>query len=343
MHDPLPTLASLAARAGSLLPLAASLLLACGDDAPRATPDAATEDAAADATGEDASAGETWDDCPAAGEHVADAAWTETFTHAEDLILCATVGENNDGSPIGDVFRNKLMLRLPRGTYRLPSEDGVYDYTLPLCAKTSRAGAPAGIAGAGSVEKEDASIVALQPMVAGSARMIVYDTDRVFEFCVSGEDCTLEAGGPDMRFIGGTCAPSEDNWTTPKPGVFVREKLTVVFEGGELTFDVVTITGSENPDIIGLYPVAGPLLSVAGTYEGTAVVTNNYWEMAYAATHHAFGKYFGVVLPEPIGDTCAIEVGEATGGGAEAPYAIHRLNCDFERIGELEYQSHSVE
>ena len=71
---------------------------------------------------------------------------------------------------------------------------------------------------------------------------------------------------------------------------------------------------------------------------GTAIDTNNYWEMAYWAAHHVFGQYFGVVLPTPVSDTCALEVAE--GVFSDPPsYTVYRLDCGFERIGELTFES----
>jgi hypothetical protein len=56
--------------------------------------------------------------------------------------------------------------------------------------------------------------------------------------------------------------------------------------------------------------------------------------MAYEAAHHVFGQYFGVILPTPDGDTCALEVAQDVGSDPPS-FAVHRLDCDFARIGEL--------
>lgn len=334
-------------RALVLTTLAASTLttlLGCDDSKPQARPDAGIEDGGGDGATGDAAVGETWEGCPTADDHVADPTWTEAFTLASDLVTCTSVGENNDATPIGDVFRKKLMLRLPAGSYRLPSDDGTAAYTLPLCLKQAKGAAPTGIDGAGTITKDGDFTTALQPLTAGGARMTASEfwETNTYEVCLTGDDCSLEEGGADMRTMGGACAPDETPWNTPKPGVFRRTDLTVKFEGGELTFDVVTIVGSGDPDLIGLYPAAGPLLSVKGEYEGTPIETSNYWEMAYSAAHHVFGQYFGVVLPEPSGDTCALEVTDVDPFAEDRTYAIYRLDCDFERIGELTYESHTT-
>lgn len=281
---------------------------------------------------------EDWTGCPTAAEHVADPTWTTTFVETDDLVLCTTPSENNDASPIAEVFREKLMLRLPGGTYRLPDEETSGAYALPLCTRTAPGAAAQGIAGAGSVTREG-SIIASQPLAIGEARMSIYDLEfgKAFQVCVDGDDCDLDEGR-NVRSLGSECAPDASAWATPRPEVFNRRRLTVAFEGGELTFDVVTIVGSDNPDIIGLYPVAGPLLSVEGNFEGTTIDTSNYWEMSYWAAHHVFGQYFGVLLPTPNGDTCGLEVAE--GVFADPPsYTVYRLDCDFERIGELAFES----
>ena len=195
-----------------------------------------------------------------------------------------------------------------------------------------------GIDGPGSVSREG-SIIATQPLAIGDARMSIYDlaAGKTLEVCVDGDGCSLDEG-TGLRLMGADCQSDASAWATPRPVVFRRRRLTVAFEGGELTFDVVTIVGSDNPDIIGLYPVAGPLLSVEGNFRGTAIDTNNYWEMAYWAAHHGFGQYFGVVLPTPVSDTCALEVAE--GVFSDPPsYTVYRLDCDFERIGELTFES----
>ena len=281
---------------------------------------------------------EDWIGCPTAAEHVADQSWTTTFVEAEDLVLCTTPNENNDASPIADVFRRKLMLRLPAGTYRLPDEETSGAYTLPLCTRTELGGDALGIDGAGSITREG-SIIATQPLVIGEARLSIYGLafGKALDVCVDGDDCDLNEGR-NVRTMGFECVPDASRWATPRPDVFRRRKLTIAFEGGELTFDVVTIVGSEDPDVIGLYPVAGPLLSVEGNFEGTAIDTSNYWEMSYWAAHHVFGQYFGVLLPTPNGDTCGIEVAE--GVFADPPsYTVYRLDCGFERIGELTFES----
>ncbi|MBK7777076.1 MAG: hypothetical protein IPI43_23615 [Sandaracinaceae bacterium] len=281
---------------------------------------------------------EDWTGCPTAAEHVADPSWNTTFVEAEDLVLCTVAGENNSASPIAEVFRQKLMLRLPAGTYRLPNEETSGAYTLPLCTRSEPGGAAQGIDGPGSVSREG-SIIATQPLAIGDARMSIYDlaAGKTLEVCVDGDGCSLDEG-TGVRLMGADCQPDASAWATPRPDVFRRRRLTVAFEGGELTFDVVTIVGSDNPDIIGLYPVAGPLLSVEGNFNGAAIDTNNYWEMSYWAAHHVFGQYFGVVLPSPDGDTCALEVAE--GVFSEPPsYTVYRLDCDFERIGELAFES----
>lgn len=283
---------------------------------------------------------EDWTGCPTADEHVADPTWTTTFVTAEDLVLCTAVRENNDASPISEVFRQKLMLRLPAGSYRLPDEETSAPYTLPLCTRSEGVGAAAGISGPGTVSRE-AAVIATQPLAIGAAQMATYDlaSAPTFSVCVTGDGCDL-GEGVGVRYMGADCQPDASAWAQPRREVFVRRALTVTFEGGALTFDVVTIVGSEDPDIIGLYPVAGPLLSVQGQYEGVTVDTANYWEMAYWATHHVFGQYFGVVLPTPVGDTCALEVAQAV---FEDPptYTVYRLDCDFERLGELAFETAS--
>ncbi len=314
--------ARLLARALGHSALVSLLLAGCGDGDPPIDPPPE----------------EDWSGCPTAQDHVADPAWTTTFVEAEDLVVCTTPSENNDARPIAEVFRQKLMLRLPAGTYRLPDEEESGPYTLPLCTRTEQGGAAQGIDVTGTITREG-SIVATLPLIIGEARMSIYDVaaGKTLEVCVDRDDCSFDEGR-NVRVMGSACEPDASAWDTPRPEVFRRRNLTVAFEGGELTFDVVTIVGSEDGDIIGLYPVAGPLLSVQGTFEGTTISTSNYWEMAYWAAHHVFGQYFGVVLPSPVGDTCALEVAE--GVFAEPPsYTVYRLDCDFERIGELAFES----
>lgn len=285
-----------------------------------------------------------WANCPTAEDHEADESWTTTFEEPEDLVLCTTTRENNDATPIAEVFRHKLMLRLPAGTYRLPDEETSGAYALPLCTRTEHGGEAHGIAGPGTITREG-SIIANLPLAIGEARMAIYDLSvgKALEVCVDGDDCDLQSGeGADIRLLGAECMPDEANWDTPRPDVFRRRRLTIAFDGGELTFDVVTIVGSEDSDIIGLYPVAGPLLSVTGDYNGTAFEVRSYWNMAYWAAHHVFGQYFGVMLPTPDGETCGLEVAE--GVFADPPsYTVYRLDCDYERLGELAFESSSSE
>jgi hypothetical protein len=278
---------------------------------------------------------EDWTGCPEASDHVADPGWTTTFVEARDLVRCTQPPENNDGRPIAGAFAQKLMLRLPAGTYRLPDTDGTSPYTLPLCTRRAKDGAAEGITGTGTITR-DGFITATQPLAIGTGHLSVFDLagGPTFEVCVFGDACDGDDSAP-KRFMGAVCDADTTPWDTPRPQVFRRTDLTVDFDGGSLTFDVVTIVGSENPDIIGIYPIAGPLLSVRGSFNGIVVDTSDYWEMAYEAAHHVFGQYFGVVLPTPDGDTCALEVAQAV--GVDPPeFTVHRLDCDFARIGELD-------
>ena len=116
---------------------------------------------------------EDWTGCPTADDHVADASWTTTFEEADDLVLCTTPGENNDASPIAEVFRQKLMLRLPAGTYRLPDEEESGPYTLPLCTRTEQGGAAQGIDVTGTINLGGSTLALSGAFVPGSGQSFV--------------------------------------------------------------------------------------------------------------------------------------------------------------------------
>ena len=170
--------ARLLARALGHSALVSLLLAGCGDGDPPIDPPPE----------------EDWSGCPTAQEHVADPAWTTTFVEAEDLVVCTTPSENNDARPIAEVFRQKLMLRLPAGTYRLPDEEESGPYTLPLCTRTEQGGAAQGIDVTGTINLGGATLALSGAFVPGSGQSFVLIDNDGAE-AVSGTFAGLPNGG----------------------------------------------------------------------------------------------------------------------------------------------------
>lgn len=303
----------------------------------QSTADASTED-----TG-DAGVSDPWAACPeiTVPQNIE---WPVRIRATEHATYCAMFNENRS---LADEKLAKMQVRIAPGVHHVPDVD-TEALTLPVCVRD----------GAGSTSVSGGGMTALKSPGAGNtAYMLGFsqelgDTPRRFdlrleqtfddgatvEFVLDGAEtdglesyqsmdlCEIDGDYclPNINFISCTYETGELN------------THTVEFEGGEVTFELrigESFAGTE----------PGAFVRAHGSYLTQDFAQDDYFKLIYHPAHHHFERAFVVLFDEPRGEVCGIEV-----SGLEpfeddlAPDTAFTVNCDLDRLDELEVVSHAL-
>jgi hypothetical protein len=120
----------------------------------------------------------------------------------------------------------------------------------------------------------------------------------------------------------------EPSWT--------YETHTVVFEGGEVTFELYL-----GVNLVATAP--GAFVKASGTLDGVAFEETDYFQLYYRPDHHHFGRHFALRFDSPIGAACALRVEGVVPYTADPPAAtISLADCDLSVLESRSFLSQSM-
>ncbi len=336
------------------------LLLACADGSKDTAPadtdidtDTDTDtDADTDAdtdtdTDTDTDADPDWAHCPDATAWVGDPTWIGAV-EADGATYCSAP---NESRTLEQEVAAKAKLRIPDGTYAVPTVDGVYGLTLPVC--TLLPDGPtwsAAMAGDGTTDVSPNTygtttytyVSGSQPLLAETQEgtdqytlahtlVLVGPADDVpAPLVLDGGEADASTGASGVftlypsagspydveAMTFGPCA--EDAWT--------RNVHTVTFDGGQIELELWM-----GLNLIETAP--STFVRATGTLDGTAFEVTDYFRLIYRPDHHHFGRHFAVYFDAPIGDVCALRIEGVDGQVGTTTAEVSTADCGLAVTG----------
>jgi len=320
-----------------------------GDD------DAGDDDSGDDDAGDDdSSTAELWPWCPGAGDAVTDSSWEQSLVVTDDALYCATFKEY---TPLSDDLARKALMRVVPGTYPLPHDTGGASLALPHCFQLKDAEPPPLLDGAGDVYTSNNEFLGdyyfthqlEQPLLTDSSERHWLVATIIMDVASATEGpapLVLDGSGPQP--FGGAgysfrlCPDNPQNcgegrdFVACDPQSYTLQRHTVLFEGGEVRFDI-----RMGKSMAATEPAA--FVRAEGQLDGTAFEVDDYWRLLYSPTHHHFSRDFGVLFDAPIGAACGLKAANLDPWSDPPDAVIHTIDCEANEVEERAVTSESYE
>ena len=284
----------------------------------------------------DADTDADWSSCPDASAWVGDEAWTGQVVATEEAVYCGGIDESRT---LEEELAAKAMLKVVAGTWKVPVEEGDYDFALPVCAMRSWTEPLAEVDGAGStaVTRNTWSgttytyVRGGQPMISGSSGGWTLDHTLVLvgDEGATPEPLTLDGHANDPETGAGISLSMYPDGHATTIGFtpcmdpsWTKDAHTVTFDGGDVQLDLYL-----GHDISITAPAA--FTRAVGTLDGTDFDVRGYFDLVYKADHHHFGRHFAVIFDEPINGACALRVEDIDPYATGVTATVSTADCDL--------------
>ncbi|MFZ5478564.1 MAG: hypothetical protein ACOZNI_17470 [Myxococcota bacterium] len=311
-----------------------SALAACDtdvtDDPKPDEPDADTDTD----TDTDADA-DLWDWCPSPDTAVGDPAWEGRAEVGDGALYCVNPSEH---LTLEESLAAKAQLRVVPGSYPVPVEDGdAFALGLPACvAFADGTGLATDGAGTATVQTSAwggtaySSATWWQPAGGSSIELTLTTvTEEGSAFppvSVDGEPGDPYGGAGFFATLhptpDGTWDAGSRGFTTCDTDTWTRGVHTVAFDGGAVELEVLIGESAASTE-----PSA--FVRASGTLDGVAFEQRDYWALVYRPEHHHFTRHFAVILPETIGEACALRVEGLDPYGETGSETVSLAGCDL--------------
>ena len=284
-----------------------------------------------------------WSHCPDASTYLGDDSWSADVEAGSNAVYCSAW--NEDRTLEGELAALGKM-RVMEGSWSLPTTDGTYDFSLPLCVARPDGLPKPEVVGTGSTTVTSSSwsgttytylrgtqdlqesgggdwslehtivLVSEEGEEAGSLPLNGGPSD---EETGAGAAWTLyEAGGSAFDTDALSFEPCSVSWWT-------RSQHSVTFEGGEVSLDLWMGDNVTNT-------APGKFSLAEGTLDGTAFTQEDRFKLVYNPGHHHFERHFAIIFDEPIGDVCALRIEDIDGVDDVITATVSTANCDLSVI-----------
>lgn len=299
-----------------------------------------------------------WAWCPTASDYVGDSSWPLHIQVTEDALYCGLHDERFVDwatMPPAVLWRdqqaNKGQLSIPPGDYALPSAEGSYAFTLPMCFLFFEENTQPLLDGPGTLTVTRSDF--------GGETTLNYQYTQPLS-TAGGESWQYQAwfGGPEpapgtglaltldgspfdvfgqsqLSFSASICAPDCNTglyrgFDSCHFDPFDTRHHEVDFMGGTVAFDLRYGESFASTE-------PGAFVRAVGDFDGQAFDATDYWDLIYTPEHHHFARYFMVLLDPPVGSVCAL-AGEhldedTTMGGFGPDPEIVLYDCDLNEVG----------
>jgi hypothetical protein len=302
-------------------------------------------DAGSAGSGEPGESG--WEECPTADDYVGDAEWPNVLEATPGAIYCATFDESRT---LKEELAKKALLRIPPGTYRLPTER-TENLGLPICIAFGERlmGVPIpprAVAYTTTALGTDVSHRYVFDATAPSPeRLLSIGFDQItpsgdpFHFTLDGGPNDFDSfDSPSFSFA--LCDSAEEPCSydrifdscTHESSTLNRHELTLDTGAVVLDLRIGASAASTEP---------GAFVRAAGTFRGQNFEQTDYFRLIYNPEHHHFERHFAVLFDEPIDGACGLEISGVSAFDEVTPSAFS-VDCELDRLETLSVTDFSL-
>lgn len=283
-----------------------------------------------------------WPHCPGSDAYVGDASW-QGLAQASGALYCSLPNEERD---LPGELKAKAMLRVVDGDYPLPSLEGSYALTFPVCTLRAEGAEQPAMDGEGSTAVSVTNfggssytyVEGSQPMRADGAWELAHTLVLAGDEGAAPDPLRLDGGGPNLstgesatfalyEAGGNPFEPAAMTFGPCEDSSWVHNIHTLSFEGGELRLELSI--GTDN-----IMTAPSQLLRASGSIDGASFDISDYFRLIYRPGHHHYSRDFAVLLDAPVGDVCAILVEEVDGQPGTDTAVVHVADCALSPLAE---------
>lgn len=256
-----------------------------------------------------------WDHCT--GAYEGDTSWVGLVKPNSNALYCSA---SNEARTLPEELAAKAELRVIPGSWAVPSVEGDFSLSLPVCAMRKDNAISMGGVGSTTVSPQSFAgttytyLDGVQPLSdsLGASWSLAHTLVLVGDEGADPDPLVLDGyensaeSGTGATFVlypeGGdryatsamTFAPCMDpSWT--------NNVHTVTFEGGSIEIELYL---GDDPIIT----APGNFVHASGTLDGTDFDITNFYQLIYRPGHHHMTRNFAVLFDAPIGSACGLLV-----------------------------------
>ncbi len=259
-----------------------------------------------------------WEYCPPSTAWIGDETWTGTITATTEAMYCGAFDEERT---LEQELEAKMLVKIPRGTYKVPIAEGKYELSLPVCTKTANSSLqPQVVAKPGTAEVSVNPWSGTEYITVNSLQPLVLPLDATpwwFQpsYLLVGKkgatpDVLTLDGGPNSSTGAGIAlyvyADGKDQYDvttvqakTCRDATWTKNTHEITFEGGNIVLEL-WLGENTTQTAPGMFTRAYGYLDDGGSFDST-----DYFQLIYRPDHHHFGRHFAVLFDSPIGKACA--------------------------------------